>query len=317
TRILKTSYHSPNFATKEFLNLSHVDFNDCQEMHRNELNELQRWVVDNKLDDLKFARQKIVYCYFSAAASIFSPEMSDSRMSWAKNAYFTIVIDDLFDTEGSVEELEDLIHFVERWDVDIEAQCCSESVKIIFPALKGTICEVSEKAYAKQGRSVTDHVIQIWLDLLYAFKKEAEWRRENSTPSIDEYMANASTSFALGPIVLPALYLVGPKLSNETVHHHPEYRNLFRLMSNCGRLLNDIQSCEREMKEGKLNAVPLYSIEKKTTKEASIEQIRRLIEGHRRELMGMVMQKSAIPKPCKDVFFHMLKVLHLFYRKDD
>lgn len=57
---------------------------------------------------------------------------------------------------------------------------------------------------------------------------------------MDEYMANGFVSFALGPIVLPALYLVGPKLSEEQVKSL-EYHNLFRLMSTCGRLLNDMQ----------------------------------------------------------------------------
>ncbi|KAL0306083.1 UNVERIFIED_CONTAM: Ent-kaurene synthase TSP4, chloroplastic [Sesamum radiatum] len=98
-----------------------------------------------------------------------------------------------------------------------------------------------------------------WLELLYSMVKETEWARDSYLPTIDEYMSNAYVSFALGPIVLPALYLIGPKLSDEMVHH-PEFHNLFKLMSTCGRILNDIQTCERELKDGKLNAVPLYVI---------------------------------------------------------
>ena len=69
---------------------------------------------------------------------------------------------------------------------------------------------------------------------------EAKWTRDKSVPTMDEYMENAFVSFALGPIVLPTLYLVGPKLSEKQVESI-EYHNLFRLMSICGRLLNDIQ----------------------------------------------------------------------------
>lgn len=82
-----------------------------------------------------------------------------------------------------------------------------------------------------------------WLDLLKSMLKETEWTMDSYMPSMSEYMSNAYTSFALGPIVLPALYLVGPKLSEEIVHHS-EYHNLFKLMSTCGRLLNDIHSYE-------------------------------------------------------------------------
>lgn len=70
--------------------------------------------------------------------------------------------------------------------------------------------------------------------------REAQWLKNKSVPTMDEYMENAYVSFALGPIVLPALYLVGPKIS-EDVKGLRELHHLYRLMSTSGRLLNDIQ----------------------------------------------------------------------------
>lgn len=72
---------------------------------------------------------------------------------------------------------------------------------------------------------------------------EAEWQRCQYVPTVEEYIANAVVSFALGPIVLPALYFVGPKIL-EYVVKDQEYNELFRLMSTCGRLLNDSQGFE-------------------------------------------------------------------------
>ena len=69
--------------------------------------------------------------------------------------------------------------------------------------------------------------------------QEAEWGHKKSTPTVDEYMTNAYVSFALGPIVLPTLYFLGPKLPDEVVER-PEYHKLYKHMSSCGRLLNDI-----------------------------------------------------------------------------
>ena len=79
-----------------------------------------------------------------------------------------------------------------------------------------------------------------WLALLKSMLREAQWLKNEFVPTMDEYMKNAYVSFALGPIVLPALYLVGPKLS-EDVKGHRELHHLYRLMSSSGRLLNDIQ----------------------------------------------------------------------------
>ncbi|GER52785.1 ent-kaurene synthase [Striga asiatica] len=323
TRILKTSYCSPNLGNKDFLLLSVSDFNKCQAIHCDELKELERWVVENRLDELKFARSKSAYCYFSAASTIWAPEQSDARLSWAQNAILTTIVDDFFDVGGSIEELKELIHLVRLWDdddADVTTQCFSKNVKIIFSALRRTISEIGEKGFIRQGRNVTSHIINIWLDLLNSMMKEAEWAGDKYLPTMDEYMSNAYVSFALGPIVLPPLYLVGPTLSEEMVQN-PEFHILYKLMSTCGRLLNDIQTCERELKEGKLNAVPLYMINNggKITKEAAVMEMKRLIVSQRRELLRMVLEEkcSVIPKSCKDLFWHMSTVLHLFYVKDD
>lgn len=79
-----------------------------------------------------------------------------------------------------------------------------------------------------------------WLNLLQSMFKEAKCLRNKSVPTLDEYMENAYTSIALGPIVFSAVYFVGPKLSEEVVRD-PEFHNLYKLVSICGRLLNDIQ----------------------------------------------------------------------------
>lgn len=78
-----------------------------------------------------------------------------------------------------------------------------------------------------------------WLELLYSMLRETEWERDGYIPSMDEYMKNGYISFGLGPVVLTTLYLVGPKLSEEMVHH-PNYSKLFKMMSTCARLLNDL-----------------------------------------------------------------------------
>lgn len=81
------------------------------------------------------------------------------------------------------------------------------------------------------------------MELLNAYMQEVEWDRIKYVPTFDEYLNNAYVSFGLGPIVLPTLYLVGPHISPDMVDHS-EYHNLFKLMSVCGRLLNDIRGDE-------------------------------------------------------------------------
>jgi ent-kaurene synthase len=72
-------------------------------------------VKENRIDQLKFARQKQAYCYFSAAAT-FSPELSDARISFAKNSVLITVVDDFFDVAGSKEEIENLVALAEKYN---------------------------------------------------------------------------------------------------------------------------------------------------------------------------------------------------------
>ncbi|XP_013650280.1 ent-kaur-16-ene synthase, chloroplastic isoform X1 [Brassica napus] len=320
TRVMKTSICFPNVCSSDILKLAVEDFNFCQSIHGEEMKRLDRWIVENRLQELKFARQKLAYCYFSGAATLFSPELSDARISWAKGGVLTTVIDDFFDVGASKEEMENLIHLVEKWDLNSVPEYCSEQVEIIFTVLRDTILETGEKAFTYQGRSVTDHIVKIWLDLLKSMLREAEWSSEKSTPSLEDYMENAYVSFALGPIVLPATYLIGPPLSEETVRS-PEYNQLYKLMSTMGRLLNDIQGFKRESAQGKLNAVSLYMIrdQDNRSKEEIIESIKGLAERKRVELQKLVLEEkgSVVPRECKEAFLKMSKVLNLFYRKDD
>lgn len=71
--------------------------------------------------------------------------------------------------------------------------------------------------------------------------REAIWAKDGSIPTINEYMENGYVSFALGPIVLPTLYFLGVKLSEEVVQSS-EYHKLYEVMSTQGRLMNDIHS---------------------------------------------------------------------------
>ncbi|KAK8705802.1 hypothetical protein V6N13_049393 [Hibiscus sabdariffa] len=317
--MLKSSYCSSSIGNKDFLRLAVEDFNGCQSIYREELKQLERWVRDKRLDKLKFARQKLAYCYFSAAATICPPELSDARISWAKNGVLTTVVDDFFDVGGSEDELLNLIQLAEKHDLDTNIYCCSEEVEIIFSALHDTISEIREKAVAWQGRNIKTHVTEIWLDLLRSMLQEAQWLKQRAVPTVNEYMTNGYVSFALGPIILPALYFVGPRLSEDVVKSH-EYNLLYKHVSTCGRLLNDIHSFKRESMEGKLNAVSLHMIQgtDSVTEDHVNLEMKHLIEEQRRELHGLVLQRSGIvPRQCKELFWKMSEVLHLFYLKDD
>ncbi|MFS8027349.1 putative ent-kaurene synthase [Helianthus anomalus] len=91
-------------------------------------------------------------------------------------------------------------------------------------------------------------------------------------------------------------------------------------MSVMGRLLNDIFSFMREIKE-ELNAIELQlrNGESATGEEEVIKEITTVIKKLRKEIMKLVTEEkgSVVPRACKDVFLNMSNVLNLFYATDD
>ncbi|GJN01788.1 hypothetical protein PR202_ga19085 [Eleusine coracana subsp. coracana] len=222
-----------------------------------------------------------------------------------------------FSSSQSIYQQE--LQYLGRWDDHRKTECYSEQVDILFSAIYTSVNQLGAKASALQDRDVTQHLVQIWLDLLRAMMTEVEWRMSNYVPSTEEYITNAALTFALGPIVLPALYLVGPKIP-ESVVRGPEYNELFRLMSTCGRLMNDIQGYEREYTEGKVNSVSLLVLQSggSMSIQEARKEIQKPIENCRRELLRLVLRReAAVPRPCKELFWKMCKVCCFFYSRSD
>lgn len=142
-----------------------------------------------------------------------------------------------------------------------------------------------------------------WADAVRAMMVEANWRMRGHVPSsFKEYMAAAELSFAVGPSLLTSLYLVGPELPEDVVTCQ-EYNEMFRHMNVCGRLLNDLQSYEREKKQGKINSVLLLALEGSGSIDAAKREVCSAIEASRIELLRLVVNnENAVPWQCRQPF---------------
>ncbi|CAK9185449.1 unnamed protein product [Ilex paraguariensis] len=319
-QLLKTSCSGSTFYNRDLWSFSLQDFNICQAIQRKELRELERWGEVTGLGGLKFARQRIASCYFCIAATLFSPELSDARSCWAKNASLATFVDDFFDVGATKEEMLNLIELVQRWDGLSTAVYCSENVEILYSALHDTINELAAKALIQQGRCVKHHLIEVWLDFLKCMMQEDEWVRSKSATTLEEYLPNGRISIALGPTVLTTQYFLGSALSEEIVRS-AEYGSLFLHMGCTARLFNDLQTSKRESEQGKLNYLSLLVLHSRgeITEDDAMETVRGIIESHRRQLLSMVVQTkgSKVPKPCKDMFWETTQVLRYFYMSSD
>ncbi|CAI0409193.1 unnamed protein product [Linum tenue] len=272
------------FGDEALQKLAVEDFNSRQSLHRQELEQLILWLKDKELYEMKLAKVKTGYCHFQASATFSDPNHSDARILLSKHALIISLVDDLFDINGTPEECLNLVHLLERWDVEgPKVKLCSKLVETLYRAIHSTICETVEKAFPLQERNVMDHVVELWVEMLRGMLKEAEWARMNLVPTLDEYMENSPITLGVGAFLLPAMYLAGHKLEDDVVRG-PQFQGLFMLHTTIGRLLNDVVGFEREAEQGKVNAVSLRVTERGMGTEEAVEDVENVIKSLTRDM---------------------------------
>ncbi|TVU29568.1 hypothetical protein EJB05_21141, partial [Eragrostis curvula] len=320
--IMQKSAYMACRATEDILALATKEFNSSQSLYQQEIECLDRWVKEVQLGKLEFARLMPSTLWIFVASDIFPPELSDARVAWIKNTILTISVDDFFDGGGSTEELENFLSLIEKWDTHAEIGFCSKNVEILFNACYNTNNQIGAKAVEVQNRSVVGHIVELWVNYVRAAMAEAEWTRKKFVPTMEEYMPVAELSLAYGPILVSSMYLVGPELSEDMVRSS-EFKDMVRLTSTCARLLNDLNTYEKEGVHGCVNCVLLHAHHhcgstSSTSIEAAKTEIRKIISISYRELLRLVLRGGGtIPRQFRELWWDMGKATSQFYLDGD
>ncbi|KAM7502842.1 hypothetical protein LguiB_001746 [Lonicera macranthoides] len=236
--------------------------------------------------------------FFQIAAVYFLPEETDVRALWTHIGVIGTLLDDLFDDDGSREELLNILELVEKWDDHSAVGYSSERVEILF-----SIVQKSVDYFATRGF--------IWVEFIKCMMKEVEWWREKTTPSMDEYVKNGRATVGVGLYCI-CFYFLGVEFSQDTMST-PEFQSLYKHGGLFIRLLNDYGQSAKEnqrllVTNGRQNGA--------IREEEAVKQVRRMVENSRREVLRMSLvqtDKSVIPWAIRDAFFKMIQIGQYLY----
>ncbi|KAG8370945.1 hypothetical protein BUALT_Bualt13G0036000 [Buddleja alternifolia] len=198
---------------------------------------------------LPFVKDRVVETYVWPLGSIAPREYGYQRIMTAKITCLMSTLDDIFDIYGTLEELQLFVDALQRWDIELIDQL-PEYMQICYFAVYNFINEVAYDVLKEKGCIIIPYLRKSWIDYTRSILQEAKWYHNGHTPSLDEYLNNASISSS-GPAVSTHLFFV---LRNSTQKKAADdlykYHNIVLWPSMLSRLVDDIKTCSEEMQRG-------------------------------------------------------------------
>ncbi|KAM3216242.1 hypothetical protein P3L10_025683 [Capsicum annuum] len=188
------SFYQENHESSNqvLLNFAKLDFNIVQRLHKKELSDLTRsaWWKELEVNALPYLRNRFVEIYFWGLGICFEPQYRDARKILTKVLYFTSIMDDTYDTYGTLDELTLLMDAIERWNIDASEPLPSY-MKIIYGYLLNTYNEI-EKELANENKIISNRLFQrgVMKKVLRGYFQEAKWYHGKKVPTMEQYIKN-------------------------------------------------------------------------------------------------------------------------------
>ncbi|GAU17057.1 hypothetical protein TSUD_105560 [Trifolium subterraneum] len=245
------------------------------------------------------------------------PSYSNCRIELAKTVSILLVMDDVFDTYGTLDELVLFTNAIKRWDLDAMEQL-PEYMKICYMALYNTTNEIAYRIQKEHGLTVVSHLKRTWIDIFEAFLEEAKWFNSGYVPSFKTYLDNGVISAGSCMALMHTFFLIGDGLSNENITMMKTYPRLFSCSGEILRLWDDLGTSTEEQERGdNASSIECFMGENNILDEnEGRKHIRLLIRNLWQELNGLAMSKT-IPLSIVNASLNMARTAQVIYQHGD
>uniref|UniRef100_A0A6N2LEK1 Terpene synthase metal-binding domain-containing protein n=1 Tax=Salix viminalis TaxID=40686 RepID=A0A6N2LEK1_SALVM len=314
------AYENDKHTNKHLLALAKVNFNMVQATLQKDLRDSSRWWRNlGLIENLGFTRDRLVESFLCAVGLVFEPKYSSFRKWLTKVIIMILIIDDVYDVYGSLNELQQFTEAVDRWDTR-EVQELPECMKICFQALFDITNEMAlEMQGEKDGNQVLPHLKKVWGDFCKAMFKEAEWFDKGYTPSLQEYLSNAWVSSSGTVLSTHSFFSVMTELETEETSNFPEKnQDLVHSISLIIRLCNDLGTYVAEQERGDAaSSVMCYMREVNVSEQVSRNHINNIIQKTWKKINGQCFTKSPTLRLFVNISTNMARVVHYLYQHGD
>ncbi|KAG5551796.1 hypothetical protein RHGRI_010025 [Rhododendron griersonianum] len=299
--------------------LAKLDYNKVQSLHQAELTEISRWWKQLGLvEKLGFGRDRPLECYLWTVGLLPEPKYSNCRIELAKTIAILLVLDDIFDSYGSLDELVLFTDAIQRWDLSAMEQL-PQYMKICYMALYNTTNEIGYNILKQHRWSVVPHLKRTWINMIEAFLVEAEWFKNGYVPNLEEYLENGVTTAGSYMALVHIFFLIGQGVNKETIGMMDPYPKLFSSSGRILRLWDDLGTATDEQERGDVaSSIDCFRREKNLSSEGEArKQVKQLIRSLWKVLNGEFAAPKALPLPLIKASLNMSRTAQVVYQHGD
>ncbi|KAH7576813.1 hypothetical protein JRO89_XS01G0156000 [Xanthoceras sorbifolium] len=304
------------------LELAKLDFNMVQSLHQRELVEIQRNIANTlyefSLQVVEDYRGQALECFLWTVGIFPEPHYSNCRIELTKTIAFLLVVDDIFDTYGSLSDLVLFTNAIQRWDLDAMEQI-PEYMKICYMALYNTTNEISFRILKEHGWNVVPQLKRTWTDIFEAQLAEAKWFNKGDVPHLEEYLANGVTTGGTYMALVHAFFLMGQGVTRESSVMMEPYPRLSSCAGKILRLWDDLGTAREEEERGDVASSMACNMRENTLscEEEARKHIRQLIRSLWVELNGQLTAPAALPLPIIHASLNLARTSQVVYQNGD
>ncbi|KAA8531159.1 hypothetical protein F0562_005927 [Nyssa sinensis] len=301
------------------LELAKLDYNQVQLLHQSELNEISRWWKQLGLvDNLGFGRDRPLECFLWTVGILPEPKYSGCRIELTKTIAILLVLDDIFDSFGTLDELVPFTDAIRRWDLSAMEQLPGY-MKICYMALYNTTNEIGYKILKEHGWSVVPYLKRTWIDMIEGFQAEANWYNSGYVPGLEEYIENGVTTAGTYMALVHLFFLIGQGVTEETIRMLEPYPRSFSCSGRILRLWDDLGTASEEQERGDIvSSIDLFMREKNLSCQGEGRKyVKQIIYSLWKELNGELMASKGMPLPLIKAAFNMSRTSQVIYQHGD
>ncbi|MBA0771044.1 hypothetical protein Gotri_019573 [Gossypium trilobum] len=285
--------------------------------------ELDFNLWNNGLDlatKLPFARDRLVEGYLWVLGVYFEPQYSFAREILVKTIVMISIMDDTYDSYGTLEELQLLNNAIQRWDVDCIDQL-PEYMKSFYKPLLDFYGEEEEAMIKQEKLYRVKYAKDTFKQVSESYFVEAKWYNENYVPTMKEYMRNAVVTAGYIMLIVTSFVGMGDFVTPEMFNWASNNPKIIDASSIIARLMNDVTSHKFEQERGHCaSAVECYMREHAVSEEEACSELMKQVENAwkniNQELIFSEISK-VVPGPVLTRILNFTSVIDFLYRNGD